>query len=70
MPFTYRAYLKNRNRIVNVTKINFVEEYIEYFDDKGNTIIAIFDEIDSQTVENLPPEPASLLYTKPLSSSI
>lgn len=46
MQFTYRAYLKNRNRIVNVTKINFVEEYIEYFDDKGNTIIAIFDEIE------------------------
>ena len=46
MPFTYRAYLKNRNRIVNVTKINFVEEDIEYFDDKGNTIIAIFKEIE------------------------
>lgn len=47
MPFTeYRAYLKNRNKIVNVTKINFVEEYIEYFDEKGNTIIAIFEEIE------------------------
>ena len=47
MPFTeYRAYLKNRNKIVNVTKINFAEKYIEYFDDKGNTIIAVFKEIE------------------------
>ena len=61
MPFTeYRAYLKNRNKIVNVTKINFVEEYIEYFDDKGNTLIAVFKEIElSQFIglyakENIP----------------
>lgn len=61
MPFTeYRAYLKNRNKIVNVTKINFVEEYIEYFDEKSNTIIAIFKEIELSkfiglyTKENIP----------------
>ena len=42
----YRAYLKNRNKIVKVTKINFNEKYIEYFDEKGNTIISIFDEIE------------------------
>ena len=33
MPFReYRAYLKNRNKIVKVTKINFNENYVEYFD--------------------------------------
>lgn len=42
----YRAYLKNRNKIVKVAKINFNEKYIEYFDEKGNTIISTFDEIE------------------------
>lgn len=47
MPFReYRAYLKNRNKIVKVTKINFNENYVEYFDEKENTIICTFDEIE------------------------
>lgn len=42
----YKAFLKKRNKIIKVTKINFNEKYIEYLDEKNNTIISTFDEIE------------------------
>ena len=41
----YKAFLKNREKIVKVTKINFEESYIEYIDHKGYTTLAFFSDI-------------------------
>ena len=40
----YKAFLKNREKIVKVTKINFEESYIEYIH-KGYTTLAFFSDI-------------------------
>lgn len=41
----YKAFLKNKNEIIEVTKINFVEHYIEYIDERGCTLLAFFQNI-------------------------
>ena len=41
----YKAFLKNREKIVKVTKINFEESYIEYIDHKGYTTLAFFSDM-------------------------
>lgn len=41
----FRAFIKEK-KLVEVSKINFKEKYIEYFDKNNNTVIATFDEIE------------------------